>query len=184
MISKEMSLVEYVKTLPKSNVIYPKDFDFKKEYYKAKAKGYEEQNPVWCQCSFGFFSWAKPPTWKNRKVVYPDWQQNGRGVCNPIHTSDLCLLFDIGKRGWSDQGDFRDGDFEIPAIGRYQQKDKQTTAIPMASPKVLISERILFRDRFRMAIWGSFVASLHWVYDFNVDLYFYERGKTIGTDYC
>jgi len=45
-ISKEMSLVEYVKTLPKSNVIYPKDFDFKKEYYKAKAKGYEEQNPV------------------------------------------------------------------------------------------------------------------------------------------
>jgi len=41
-----MSLVEYVKTLPKSNVIYPKDFDFKKEYYKAKAKGYDEQNPV------------------------------------------------------------------------------------------------------------------------------------------
>jgi hypothetical protein len=41
-LPKEMSLVEYVKTLPKSKVAYPKDFDFKKEYYKAKAKGNDE----------------------------------------------------------------------------------------------------------------------------------------------
>ncbi|MFC4870659.1 DUF6364 family protein [Negadavirga shengliensis] len=45
-LHKEMSLVEYVKTLPKSKVAYPKDFDFKKGYYKSKAKGYDEQNPV------------------------------------------------------------------------------------------------------------------------------------------
>ena len=43
---KEVSLVEYVKALPKSKVAYPKDFDFKKEYYKAKSKGYDEQNPI------------------------------------------------------------------------------------------------------------------------------------------
>lgn len=44
--SKEMSLVDYVKTLPKSEVTYPKGFDFKKEYYKAKSKRYDEQDPV------------------------------------------------------------------------------------------------------------------------------------------
>jgi adenylate kinase family enzyme len=43
---KEMSLVEFVKTLPKSKVDYPENFDFKKEYYKAKTEAYEEQNPV------------------------------------------------------------------------------------------------------------------------------------------
>lgn len=36
---KEMSLVQYVKTLPKSKVNYPKDFDFKDEYYNSKTKG-------------------------------------------------------------------------------------------------------------------------------------------------
>jgi hypothetical protein len=45
-IPKEISLVEYVKALPKSKEDYPKDFDFKKEYYKTKAKEYDEQNPV------------------------------------------------------------------------------------------------------------------------------------------
>lgn len=45
-LPKEVSLVEYVKTLPKSKVVYPKDFDFKKEYYKEKARRYDEQNPV------------------------------------------------------------------------------------------------------------------------------------------
>lgn len=38
-LPKEMSLVEYVKTLPKSMVDFPTDFDFKNEYYKSKAKG-------------------------------------------------------------------------------------------------------------------------------------------------
>jgi predicted nucleic-acid-binding protein len=37
---KEMSLVEFVKTLPKSKVDYPENFDFKKEYYKAKTEVY------------------------------------------------------------------------------------------------------------------------------------------------
>jgi hypothetical protein len=37
-----MTLVEYMKSLPKFE--FPKDFDWKKEYYKAKAKkwGYED----------------------------------------------------------------------------------------------------------------------------------------------
>ncbi|HSI77397.1 MAG TPA: DUF6364 family protein [Lunatimonas sp.] len=43
---KEMSLVEFVKTLPKSKVDFPTDFDFKKEYYKVKSEEYDEQNPV------------------------------------------------------------------------------------------------------------------------------------------
>lgn len=39
-----MSLVEYMKSLPKSKVEYPEDYDWKEEYYKAKAKkmGYED----------------------------------------------------------------------------------------------------------------------------------------------
>jgi adenylate kinase family enzyme len=41
---KEMSLVEFVKTLPKSKVDIPTDFDFKKEYYKIKSKEYDEQH--------------------------------------------------------------------------------------------------------------------------------------------
>lgn len=45
-LPKEMSLVEYVKTLPKSKVNYPKGFDFKNEYYKSKNKGSNEQNSV------------------------------------------------------------------------------------------------------------------------------------------
>jgi hypothetical protein len=45
-LSKKMSLVEYVKTLPKSKVDYPKNFDFKNEYYKSKIKGSNEQNSV------------------------------------------------------------------------------------------------------------------------------------------
>jgi len=45
-LSNKISLVEYVKTLPKSKIVYPEDFDFKKEYYKAKAKEYDEHNPV------------------------------------------------------------------------------------------------------------------------------------------
>lgn len=43
---KRISLIEFVKTLPKSKITYPKDFDFKKEYYLAKAKKYDEQNPL------------------------------------------------------------------------------------------------------------------------------------------
>ncbi len=43
-LTKEMSLVAYVKTLPKSKVDFPTDFDFKKEYYKTKASN--EQNAV------------------------------------------------------------------------------------------------------------------------------------------
>jgi hypothetical protein len=35
-LPKEMSLLEYVKTLPESKVNYPKDYDFKKEYFKSK----------------------------------------------------------------------------------------------------------------------------------------------------
>lgn len=45
-LPKEISLVEFVKALPKSKVNYPKDFDFKKEYYKTKAKEYNDENPV------------------------------------------------------------------------------------------------------------------------------------------
>ena len=39
-----MTLVEYMKSLPKSKVEFPEDFDWKEEYYKAKAKkmGYED----------------------------------------------------------------------------------------------------------------------------------------------
>jgi len=33
-----MTLVEYMKSLPKSKIEFPEDFDWKKEYYKAKAK--------------------------------------------------------------------------------------------------------------------------------------------------
>ncbi|MBD3630835.1 DUF6364 family protein [Cyclobacterium sp.] len=44
--SKEMSLVEFVKTLPKSKVDFPTDFDFKTEYFNAKSKEYDEQNLV------------------------------------------------------------------------------------------------------------------------------------------
>jgi len=45
-LSKEMSLVEFVKTLPKSKADFPPAFDFKKEYYKIKSKEYDEQNPI------------------------------------------------------------------------------------------------------------------------------------------
>lgn len=48
LLSNKTSLVKYVKTLPKSKVVYPKDFYFKKEYYKEKAKGYDEQNSIKC----------------------------------------------------------------------------------------------------------------------------------------
>lgn len=39
-----MSLVEYMQSLPKSKIDFPEDFDWKEEYYKAKAKkwGYED----------------------------------------------------------------------------------------------------------------------------------------------
>ena len=39
-----MSLVEYVKSLPNSKVEFPVDYDWKEEYYKAKAikMGYED----------------------------------------------------------------------------------------------------------------------------------------------
>jgi hypothetical protein len=39
-----MSLVEYMQSLPKSKIEFPKNFDWKEEYYKAKAKklGYED----------------------------------------------------------------------------------------------------------------------------------------------
>ena len=40
------SLLEFVKDLPKSKVNYPKNFDFKKEYYTTKAQEYDDQNPV------------------------------------------------------------------------------------------------------------------------------------------
>lgn len=33
-----MSLVEYMQSLPKSKVDFPDDFNWKEEYYKAKAK--------------------------------------------------------------------------------------------------------------------------------------------------
>ena len=45
-LPKEISLVEFVKSFPKPKVNYPKDFDFKKGYYKTKAKEYDDQNPV------------------------------------------------------------------------------------------------------------------------------------------
>ncbi|SHM98477.1 hypothetical protein SAMN04488057_10557 [Cyclobacterium lianum] len=45
-LHEDKSLLEYVKTLPKSKVDYPKDFDFNEEYYKAKNKESNEQNPV------------------------------------------------------------------------------------------------------------------------------------------
>ncbi|WP_439484271.1 DUF6364 family protein [Cyclobacterium plantarum] len=35
---KEMSLVEFVKNLPKSKVDFPTDFDFKRGYFKVKSK--------------------------------------------------------------------------------------------------------------------------------------------------
>lgn len=39
-----MSLVEYMQSLPKSKVEFPEDYNFKEEYYKAKAKkhGFED----------------------------------------------------------------------------------------------------------------------------------------------
>lgn len=39
-----MSLVEYMKSLPKSKVEFPVDYNWKEEYFKAKAKktGYED----------------------------------------------------------------------------------------------------------------------------------------------
>jgi len=39
-----MTLVEYMKSLPKSKVEFPADYDWKEEYYKAKAEkwGYED----------------------------------------------------------------------------------------------------------------------------------------------
>lgn len=39
-----MSLVEYMQSLPKSKIEFPENFDWKEEYYKAKAKklGYED----------------------------------------------------------------------------------------------------------------------------------------------
>ncbi|SEF45047.1 DUF6364 family protein [Algoriphagus boritolerans] len=39
-----MTLVEYMKSLPKSKVEFPKEMNWKDEYYKAKAKkwGYED----------------------------------------------------------------------------------------------------------------------------------------------
>ncbi|WP_343850211.1 DUF6364 family protein [Algoriphagus jejuensis] len=39
-----MTLVDYMKSLPKSKVEFPEDYDWKEEYYKAKAKkwGYED----------------------------------------------------------------------------------------------------------------------------------------------
>ena len=36
------SLLDFVKGLPKSKVDYPKDFDFKKEYYATKAQEYDD----------------------------------------------------------------------------------------------------------------------------------------------
>ncbi|WP_144605298.1 DUF6364 family protein [Algoriphagus algorifonticola] len=41
-LPKGMSLVEYMQSLPKFD--FPEDFDYKEEYYKAKAKklGYED----------------------------------------------------------------------------------------------------------------------------------------------
>jgi hypothetical protein len=35
-----MSLVEYMQSLPKSKLEFPEDFNWKEEYYKAKAKKY------------------------------------------------------------------------------------------------------------------------------------------------
>jgi hypothetical protein len=43
---KQETLLDFVKTLPKSKVIYPKDFDFKKEYYLSKAKKYDDKNSI------------------------------------------------------------------------------------------------------------------------------------------
>lgn len=39
-----MSLVEYMQSLPKSKIEFPENYDWKEEYYKAKAKklGYED----------------------------------------------------------------------------------------------------------------------------------------------
>ncbi|WP_026968238.1 DUF6364 family protein [Algoriphagus terrigena] len=39
-----LTLVEYMKSLPKSKVEFPADYDWKEEYYKAKAKkwGHED----------------------------------------------------------------------------------------------------------------------------------------------
>lgn len=42
----KISLLEFVKHLPKSETEYPRNFDFKKEYYATKAQEYDEQNPV------------------------------------------------------------------------------------------------------------------------------------------
>jgi wobble nucleotide-excising tRNase len=39
-LKKDISLVDFVESLPKSKVNFPEDWDWKKEYYKAKAKKY------------------------------------------------------------------------------------------------------------------------------------------------
>lgn len=43
-LPKGMSLVEYMQSLPKSKIEFPENYDWKEEYYKAKAKklGYED----------------------------------------------------------------------------------------------------------------------------------------------
>ena len=41
-LTKEVSLVEFVKTLPKSKVDFPTDFNFKKEYYKIISEEFDE----------------------------------------------------------------------------------------------------------------------------------------------
>lgn len=42
----KVSLLEFVKGLPKSETDYPKDFDFQKEYYAIKAKEYDDKSTV------------------------------------------------------------------------------------------------------------------------------------------
>ena len=37
---KKKSLLDIIEELPKSKIKYPEDFDFKKEYYKDRAKKY------------------------------------------------------------------------------------------------------------------------------------------------
>jgi hypothetical protein len=39
---KQETLIEILKTLPRSKVTYAKDFNFKKEYYLSIAKEYED----------------------------------------------------------------------------------------------------------------------------------------------
>jgi len=42
----EETFIEFVKILPKSKIIYPKDFDFEKEYYLSKAKEYQDPKRI------------------------------------------------------------------------------------------------------------------------------------------